>query len=762
MIRRIGLLVLAFLFGSLLYAGEPPKPLPLPPALWMLAFEPVNPVGINEVSVAAFDSVNTAIKVDASAGSAWQGAFPNNADQVFTDIWVPAQTAIKVNCVNGCAGSGGTVTSLTATSPIVITPSPTTTTGVISCPTCSTSNPLSGMTANFIPKAATATTITGNSALDDGSTVAATISTSEPINIASSPIEAGRLGNNGTATVLNKLASRTGAPSTWTLAAVSATNAAGVCNANCGNSGTPEIVELGPASCVFDGATTAGHYVGPSTGTAGDCTDLGATYPATGEVIGIVDSTNGSAGTYVVDFNPPDLTLPGAAGGGKLKGSGTNTDLVDWTGTSSLGDVTNIHVDNSNGGRLCFGAAIGAGTCNTTLAGIGIFGGTPNIQMFDTSGSHKHTILQLGGTIASAVWQSIVSDITSANVNNIGVIDNTVANSSGDRFVITEGGDIVSPLGNTSFNAGSASTAKSTSNFAAVLSGSAGAQPQVQLGNANNQTSLVINNGSSTAANTGLVVATGSGSHTGVAVTSASASQGEMDLAFLQTSGSGSWTAFKLLGPTSTWGWFVDDTSGIYQLQDVTNSQAVMACNEASAKDDCQIGKLGASPGAPPTGISLGDSSSNVLTVSHSGLVTHYGPTATTGNGVPAEYGTAANLTAQSAAITATTIYATTATGFYRVCFSADITTASDGSSTLGGANGFQIVYTSPTDSVAKTTVPHSGWSSAANTTATAVGGCDSVYAKTGTNIQYSFGYTDSHTTTGMAFEIHVSAVEAL
>lgn len=39
---------------------------------------------------------------------------------------------------SGGGGGGGTVTSITATSPIVVTPSPLTTTGVISCPTCGT------------------------------------------------------------------------------------------------------------------------------------------------------------------------------------------------------------------------------------------------------------------------------------------------------------------------------------------------------------------------------------------------------------------------------------------------------------------------------------------------------------------------------------------------------------------------------------------------------------------------------------------------
>ena len=55
-----------------------------------------------------------------------------------------AQTAGRTPVCRWITGSGGggsgTVTSITATSPIVVTPSPITTTGVISCPTCSTSS----------------------------------------------------------------------------------------------------------------------------------------------------------------------------------------------------------------------------------------------------------------------------------------------------------------------------------------------------------------------------------------------------------------------------------------------------------------------------------------------------------------------------------------------------------------------------------------------------------------------------------------------
>jgi hypothetical protein len=142
--------------------------------------------------------------------------------------------------------------------------------------------------------------------------------------------------------------------------------------------------------------------------------------------------------------------------------------------------------------------------------------------------------------------------------------------------------------------------------------------------------------------------------------------------------------------------------------------------------------------------------------INNSGVADTYAGIATVRNGMPAEYAKS-DLTAQSAAITATTLYATTATGAYRVAWSAAITTASDGSSVLGGTGGFQVLYTSPTDSVVKTTVSGNSVTSSANTTGTAVGGDVVIYAKTGTNIQYTYGYTSVQTTTAMAYEIHVT-----
>jgi hypothetical protein len=117
------------------------------------------------------------------------------------------------------------------------------------------------------------------------------------------------------------------------------------------------------------------------------------------------------------------------------------------------------------------------------------------------------------------------------------------------------------------------------------------------------------------------------------------------------------------------------------------------------------------------------------------------------------------NLTAQAAAITATTIYAVpntanrTRSGLYRVSYSASITTAATTSCTLGGANGFQVLYTNVNDSVVKTSP--AGPTSSTNATTTMISGDVIVYAKAGTNIQYTFGYTSSGAT-AMVYDLNI------
>jgi hypothetical protein len=172
-----------------------------------------------------------------------------------------------------------------------------------------------------------------------------------------------------TGTTVNKLAKLTGAPATAVIAATTDTDGMiGIVVGNAGTTGNAQIAVNGQASCVFDGATTAGHFVTISAGTAGDCTDAGATRSTIKQTIGRVLSTNGAGGTFAVA-----LGLNGAGGGA----SGT------WCGVQTYGCqpsscafiiVTNIACNgsalvhsggscNNDGYGNCFGLAAGSVTC---------------------------------------------------------------------------------------------------------------------------------------------------------------------------------------------------------------------------------------------------------------------------------------------------------------------------------------------------------------------------------------------------------------
>lgn len=154
------------------------------------------------------------------------------------------------------------------------------------------------------------------------------------------------------------------------------------------------------------------------------------------------------------------------------------------------------------------------------------------------------------------------------------------------------------------------------------------------------------------------------------------------------------------------------------------------------------------------------------LTATTAGLITRYNNIATVSNGVPSELVTVDNLTSQAAAITATTLYAVPASGagMYRISWTATVTRAATTSSILGGAGGFQILYTDNDDSVVKTTpgtVVTGVDTNATNSTSTGtISGCVVVNAKASTNIQYQIGYTSVGVTT-MQYNLHMK-VEAL
>ena len=110
---------------------------------------------------------------------------------------------------------------------------------------------------------------------------------------------------SSTGTTVNTLAKLTGAPSTGVIAATTDTSGVvGVVVSGAGTTGNAQIAVAGQASCIFDGATTAGDYVQTSSTTGGDCHDTGGTLPTSGQVLGRVLSTGSGGKTAMIIFGP--------------------------------------------------------------------------------------------------------------------------------------------------------------------------------------------------------------------------------------------------------------------------------------------------------------------------------------------------------------------------------------------------------------------------------------------------------------------------
>lgn len=71
-------------------------------------------------------------------------------------------------------------------------------------------------------------------------------------------------------------------------------------NSGAGTTGQVVITRSGIVPIVFDNTTVAGDYCQISATVAGNCHDVGATRPTSGQIIGIVIQIGGSAGTYNV------------------------------------------------------------------------------------------------------------------------------------------------------------------------------------------------------------------------------------------------------------------------------------------------------------------------------------------------------------------------------------------------------------------------------------------------------------------------------
>jgi hypothetical protein len=182
------------------------------------------------------------------------------------------------------------------------------------------------------------------------------------------------IANEGaTGTTVNKLAKLTGAPSTAIVTTTGdLTGISGVVVAGAGIAGNAQLARAGRASCVFDGATTAGDYVQGSATVAGDCHDAGASLPTSNQILGRVLSTNGGGGTYAMTVYSPGINGAAASGLGGSTGA-TDKAVLIANGTGGATLQNSGVTSDANGDLYMSGAAtavLGIGGSSSSFAGL--------------------------------------------------------------------------------------------------------------------------------------------------------------------------------------------------------------------------------------------------------------------------------------------------------------------------------------------------------------------------------------------------------
>jgi len=205
----------------------------------------------------------------------------------------------------------------------------------------------------------------------------------------------------------------------------------GVVMGNPDSSGNVQVAYAGVANCLFDNIGQPLDYVVASTANAGFCSDVGKTYPSTGQVIGrlIGGDIHTNVALPVLLFGPEQHAFPGGSVGVVNTGAGLAGGPITSSGTISIANagVTNSMLQNSavtvnSGSGLSGGGAV-------PLGGSITLNNTGALSFNSRTGSilpapGDYSFSQLNGT--ASVFQ-LPSTIVYSNQSNTFTADQTIS-----------------------------------------------------------------------------------------------------------------------------------------------------------------------------------------------------------------------------------------------------------------------------------------------------------------------------------------------
>lgn len=122
---------------------------------------------------------------------------------------------------------------------------------------------------------------------------------------------------------------------------------------------------------MFDEGTTAGDYVQASTTVAGNCDDVGASYPTNNQILGFVLSSNATAGSYLVFLFGVEIRGSSASAGSVTSVFGRTGAVVAAANDYAVGQVT---------GAAPLASPTFTGTATIPTATVTTMSGAPNFS----------------------------------------------------------------------------------------------------------------------------------------------------------------------------------------------------------------------------------------------------------------------------------------------------------------------------------------------------------------------------------------------